>query len=109
VRNPWRRPTFWFSRLSGKRLRRSFVTTDYMFMSCGPADDGWWRRIDGLLSSNGDLEVGVHPGSAELWRREEARGAAEFATLCRQSGSQLITWNEVDGVPRSQPTEARAG
>jgi hypothetical protein len=103
VRSPWRRPTFWFSSFSGKRLRRSFVTTDYMFMSRKHGDDGWWKGINDMLSSEGDLEVGVHPGSIEHWRRQQARGAAEFATLCRQSGVPLITWNEVDRVPPSEP------
>jgi len=94
LRRPWTSPTYWLGALWGAGLRRRFATTDYFFMSASAGDANWSHSlIDRQLP--GVVEVGVHPGLREEWRRNESMAAAELAALARARGHELITWHAV--------------
>jgi hypothetical protein len=94
LRRPWRSPTYWLGATWGALLRRQFATTDYFFMSASAGDAGWAGPLMGQGLA-GVLEVGVHPGSHEEWRRQESSAAADLAQLARAQGHELITWHSL--------------
>jgi len=93
---PIARPVFWLTYGSSATLRRTFLTTDYMYMPASSGDYGWPKVIQRKLKRKGVLEVGIHPGCREIWRRREVEEAQRFAALCLVSNCKLITWQGVE-------------
>lgn len=93
--SPFRRPTFWLGAVWRSRLRRNFCTTDFMYMPDGAADEGWYESISSRLTRNGSLEVGVHPGHVEGWRRRQTFELEQFVLRCRRAEVQFINWNDI--------------
>lgn len=87
--------TWWNGERAARRLRASFVGTDWFVM----LDDGrpaqWWTRYPWLRSAHGVLEFGCHPGSIEPWRRAERDAAVEFAIWCDEADIERIGWRQV--------------
>jgi hypothetical protein len=71
-----------------------------MYMPAGGDDRNWWSKVIGCLPLDAWLEIGIHPGNAERWRREQAQDATRFAELCRNAGADLVTWHD---VPTEKP------
>jgi predicted glycoside hydrolase/deacetylase ChbG (UPF0249 family) len=97
VRRPVRSPTFWIGPIWRRRLMRSFETTDHFFMATGPSEGEW---AEGLLHRarklrGSSLEIGVHPGSDEDWRAQEAASVQVFAERARDQGHELISWHQL--------------
>jgi predicted glycoside hydrolase/deacetylase ChbG (UPF0249 family) len=96
LRRPFRAATYWIGPIWRRRLMSVFTTTEHFYMpaSTGHADwgDVLLSRLDLLGES---LEVGVHPGLDEDWRREEAAAALLFATAARERGHALVPWTEI--------------
>ena len=92
---PWRRPTYWLGLRWREKLRREFTTTDSMFMPVGGVNDDWQTKLVALAPSEGALEVGIHPGRSEPWRSQQALAAEEFASTCRESKVELISWHDI--------------
>ena len=62
-----------------KRMERAgMVMTDHFLMNAGKSMDVNWFRdaVDNL--PEGVTEIGVHPGSAEDWRRVDCEGCYEY-------------------------------
>ena len=80
----------------GAASRRSFATTDHFYMPTSAGDVGWSplaQRLDALGGAT--IEVGVHPGLAEPWRRREREDLAAFVAAARAAGHQLVSWHEI--------------
>ncbi|MGH3072199.1 MAG: carbohydrate deacetylase [Gaiellaceae bacterium] len=97
LRRPLRSPTYWYGRVWRRRLMRRFVTTEHFYMPTSAADTEW---ADALLAAvrrlpGESLEVGVHPGFDEEWRRDEGRTVQAFAERARGEGHTLAPWTEV--------------
>jgi predicted glycoside hydrolase/deacetylase ChbG (UPF0249 family) len=94
LRRCWSSPTYWLGTAWGAAVRRDFRTSDYFFMPDGAVRDDW---PDALMarSQPGVLEVGVHPGSGEEWRRREAEAIVRLAALARARGRELISWHQL--------------
>jgi predicted glycoside hydrolase/deacetylase ChbG (UPF0249 family) len=73
-------------------LARWFRTTDRFFMPTGPWDLA--RRGELPLAGPGTLEIGVHPGSSEPWRRAESEAVDEWVRAARAAGYALCGWGE---------------
>jgi hypothetical protein len=92
-------PAFWLNKGFKWWLARNFANPDYFYMSANNMDTNW---ADNILSqmdrlpADATIEIGVHPGKAEEWRRHELADIIDFATKLRRSGKhQIITWNEI--------------
>lgn len=96
LRRPLRSPTYWLGSRWQSRLRRSFVTTDHMYMPTSAADVGWERPLLTIAAGlpGATLEVGVHPGFDD-WRNAERESVLELAGLARHAGHTLVSWKDV--------------
>jgi chitin disaccharide deacetylase len=96
LRRPIGAATYWIGPLWRRRLMSAFTTTEHFYMPASTGDVDWGQpllsRLDGL---DGSLEVGVHPGVDEEWRREEMVSAQAFALGARERGHALVSWSEV--------------
>ena len=97
LRRPLTNPTYWYGRVWRRRLLRLFLTTDHFYMPTSAADTDWEHRLlEAVRALPGrTLEVGVHPGFDEDWRRDEGRSVQAFAELARAEGHTLAPWTEV--------------
>jgi predicted glycoside hydrolase/deacetylase ChbG (UPF0249 family) len=97
-----RKPLVSVTRVLGSRWRRNvaerFATTDHFYMPA-TAGDTDWRALLPLLSElpvRATLEIGVHPGQIEEWRRAERKGLAAFVPAALAEGHAVATWNDVE-------------
>ncbi len=93
---PLTSPTYWLGPRWQRRLARSFVTTDHLYMPTSTGDVGWDRPLLAALGRlrGNTLEVGVHPGF-DGWRDSERRTLAAFAALAGEAGLELVAWRDV--------------
>jgi chitin disaccharide deacetylase len=88
--------TYWVGPAWRRPLRRSFRTTDHLYMPSSTGDVGWadalLARVDELPGAT--LEVGVHPGP-DGWRDDERRSAERLSDLARERGHGLVPWRAV--------------
>lgn len=92
IRRPWRSPTYLVGGLWHPSIRRRFTTTDRFFMPTCPSDTAAAMRVV-ERPGRGTLEIGVHPGSAEPWRRAEADLAPALVGRARERGWSIVDWN----------------
>jgi chitin disaccharide deacetylase len=95
LKRPLKSPTYWLGPLWRRGVAKAFTTTPDFFMPASGTGYVAWPAE--LLSRGikGPLEVGVHPGYAEPWRDAERRAIQAFATMARERGNELVTWQEL--------------
>jgi predicted glycoside hydrolase/deacetylase ChbG (UPF0249 family) len=95
---PVRSATYWFGAQWRRELMQAFVSTEHFYMPASRRETNWEQplleRIQSLPGSV--LEVGVHPGVDERWRRDERESVRRFAIAARERGHELIPWSAVD-------------
>jgi chitin disaccharide deacetylase len=96
LRRPVEHPTYWLSPMWRRQLMRSFLTTDHFYMPTTSHDPSWNRLAD-ALPDGGTLEVGLHPGREDEWRRHEQECLAPFIEAVQEAGHRLVSWDAVDG------------
>jgi len=93
------RPHFGPTALFGSRwyreLTTQFATTDHFYMPASTGDTSWTALLSMPELHDSTIEIGIHPGEDELWRRLEAQGSAEFAHEAMSGGHRLVTWREI--------------
>jgi predicted glycoside hydrolase/deacetylase ChbG (UPF0249 family) len=94
LRRPLGSPTFWAGPIWRRALMRTFRTTEHFYMPTSAADLNWHEFAERLPSGR-SLEVGLHPGTEEEWRRRERDSLAPFVTAVRRLGHELTSWNGV--------------
>jgi len=96
LRRPLASPTYWLGPRWQRRLARSFVTTDHLYMPTSTADVGWERPLVAALRRlrGTTLEVGVHPGF-DGWRDDERRSVKAFAAMAADAGLALVAWKDL--------------
>ena len=53
------------------------------------------RQID-RMPMDSVIEIGVHPGYLESWRKDEYRDIRDFVELLRKQGKhQIVNWNYI--------------
>ena len=88
--------TYWAGAVWRRPLTRHFQTTDHFYMPATARDDRWHRVASLLQHLPGDIiEVGVHPGSREGWRRREKESLAPFVDALIACGHELVSWRAV--------------
>jgi len=96
MRRPLLSPTYWVGPLWRRRLHRDFVTTDHFYMPTSAGDHNWdaLAPVVGRLSGD-SIEVGVHPGNRDEWRRLEREALAPFVAAVRGAGHSLVPWTDI--------------
>lgn len=82
----------------GKYIKRHFTTTDYFYMAANSFDKNWSENILKQMDSlpnNAVLEVGVHPGKKEEWRRNEFNDICKFANMIKNTKHEITNWNNL--------------
>jgi chitin disaccharide deacetylase len=96
VGRPLSSPTYWLGFAWRRRILRDFVTTDHFYMPTSAHDEGWQSLAGRLALLPGSwLEVGLHPGQADAWRRREQAGLEPFVAAVREQGHRLVGWDDV--------------
>jgi hypothetical protein len=96
LRRPLTSPTYWLGRVWRRRLAAAFTTTDHFYMPTSGADPDWSVLVDRLASLPGEtIEIGLHPGDEDEWRRSETAALAPFVAAAASRGHGLVTWREV--------------
>lgn len=97
LKRPLGSPTYWLGPSWQRRLARSFVTTDHLYMPTSTRDVDWERPLLAALRRlrGATLEIGVHPGF-DGWRDGERRALTAFAGMAGDAGLELVTWKDVD-------------
>ena len=90
-------PTFYVGKLWRRDLVRSFVTTDHLYAPASAPDVGWDDPLLSLLDnlSGSSLELCVHPGNDEEWRRQERASLEAFVEKARERGHSLVAWRDL--------------
>jgi predicted glycoside hydrolase/deacetylase ChbG (UPF0249 family) len=86
--------TYWMGGRWRREVTRAFETTDHFYMPSSGLDVGWADAVLAAMPRSGTLEVGVHPGREEPWRRREAEDVREFAERARGAGHVIVPWYE---------------
>jgi hypothetical protein len=96
LRRPLGSPTYWLGPGWQRRLARSFVTTDHLYMPTSTRDVGWERPLVAALRRlrGTTLELGVHPGFDD-WRDGERRSLLAFAAMAGDAGLDLVAWRDL--------------
>jgi predicted glycoside hydrolase/deacetylase ChbG (UPF0249 family) len=102
LRRPVTSPTYWLGRRWSRALARAFETTDHFYMPTSAGDVDWHEPLLALLAGleGATLEVGVHPGTAEDWRRAELSSVVKLAEEAGARGHAVVGWKDV--VPVSE-------
>ena len=94
---PVLRATYWWGPRWRRALAEAFVTTDHFYMPSGAGDVDWdgplLARIERLPGQT--LEVGIHPGNDEQWRKSEQKSLLKFASRARDQGYELVGWTTI--------------
>jgi chitin disaccharide deacetylase len=94
LRHPIEHPTFWFGPAWRRQLMRAFRTTDRFYMPTTAHDPSWYRLADALPACR-TLEVGLHPGYEDEWRRAEWNALRTFVENVRAQGHELVGWDAI--------------
>jgi len=79
-----------------KKIKKMFQTTDYFYMPASSLDTNWSESLIkklGLFKCNDIIEVGVHPGSEDSWRKNEYDDVIKFLLSIKNTHHTLINWN----------------
>lgn len=92
-------PIYWLNKYFRWYLKRNFKSPQYFYMSANSMDTRWSDAIIAQmdkLPQDAIIEIGVHPGYKEEWRRHEYDDIIEFANKLRASGKhEMINWNQI--------------
>jgi predicted glycoside hydrolase/deacetylase ChbG (UPF0249 family) len=88
----------WLNRAVNVSMRKHFTTPDHFLMTSGKvssSQSNWFREMQPRLPE-GCTEIGIHPGTDELWRRLDTdfliqQGQDAFL----QAGFQLVSYHEL--------------
>ncbi len=94
LRRPVEHPTYWLGPFWRRGLAKAVVTTDHFYMPT-TAHDAAWHELASRLPRGETLEVGIHPGQEEEWRRAELASLPLFVDEARRQGHELVGWDAI--------------
>ena len=107
LKRPLRSPTYWLGRRWRHSVRNAFETSEHFFMP-SKNDEPWARplaaMIEGMAAES--LEVGVHPGRAEVWRDRDRTSTLELAR-CLPGRVKLVDWRTLTAGAKGQRWRGR--
>lgn len=77
-------------------IKKKFSTTDYFYMPANCMDTDWGGRFSNIISAISDdevIEIGIHPGRREEWRKHELDDMIHFIKAMRGKKYDVINWN----------------
>jgi chitin disaccharide deacetylase len=81
------------------QIKGQFKTTDHFYMPATRMDQNWVEPLIEKIQDMDDdkiLEIGVHPGGNELWRKNEYHDILNFSREISQSTKhRIITWHNL--------------
>lgn len=99
LRRPRSSLTYWAGPLWRRALTSEFHTTDHFYMPTTAHDDRWYRLASLVERLEGDsIEIGLHPGWSEPWRRREQDSLASFVDAVTAAGHELVNWRAVNDL-----------
>jgi len=81
-----------------KGLVKKFITTDHFYMPANSMDTNWAKELLNIISSfdnQSSIEIGVHPGNLENWRKQEYQDILSFAAALKNTNNAFINWNNI--------------
>jgi predicted glycoside hydrolase/deacetylase ChbG (UPF0249 family) len=103
------RPMSWLSPMFNRGLKRRFETTSHFYMpETGDTSDWPNDLIERLRRLDGTIEVGVHPGRIEEWRKHEERDIRRFAQAARAAGHRLVPLTTGDAATSCHSSARRS-
>ncbi len=100
LRRPLRNPTALRAPAWRRALMRRFATTEHFYMPTTTSDRGW-DELATRVPRGESIEIGLHPGTDEEWRRNETLALRAFVEQVR-SDHDLVSWRSI------QPTRLEA-
>ena len=94
LRNGIFKPTYWFGKTWGKKIIKSFFSTDNFYMPTATGDYNWADQLVNKLAF-GNTEIGIHPGYNEDWRKDEMKELINFVDKVKDKGIDIISWDEL--------------
>jgi len=97
LRRPLVSPTRFLGERWSRDLSARFTSTDHFYMPATAGDADWRALLPQLAGppEQATLEIGVHPGRSEDWRRAESAGLRAFAPAALADGHATATWRDV--------------
>ena len=92
LKRPSRNPTALFGPSWRRSLMKHFATTRHFYMPTTTSDVSWEELAAHL--PDGSLEVGLHPGREEEWRRAERESLSAFVERLGNA-HRLVSWREI--------------
>jgi len=97
LKRPLLSPTRFLGERWSRDLSSRFASTDHFYMPATAGDEDWRALLPRLagFSAQATLEIGVHPGRSEDWRRAESEGLRAFVPTALADGHVTATWRDV--------------
>lgn len=91
------RPTALLGPFLNRSLQSRFRTTSRFFMPQTGLTRTWSDEVIDRLArmKQSTIEVGLHPGSVEDWRRDEAVQFTRFFERARAAGHDIVSWRDL--------------
>ena len=90
---PVRNPTALLGPSWRRALMRRFATTEHFYMPT-TTSDRCWEEVASRMPMGDSIEIGLHPGTAEDWRRNETLGLRAFVERV-QTEHDLVSWRSI--------------
>lgn len=106
LRRPVRNPTALMGPVWRRALMRRFATTQHFYMPTTTSDNGWDEVVNQIPSGE-SIEIGLHPGTSEEWRRKETSSLGAFVERVTVE-HHLVSWQSIQTTRQGQPRTASA-
>ena len=89
-------PNYWFGAYWNRAIELSFRTTDGLYLPASTDDDQWPEKLRlRLKRCSGVVELAVHPGSTDRWRRREEENLRTFKEYATEEGIDFVGWKDI--------------
>lgn len=81
-----------------RKLKSNFTTTENFYMPASQSDIMWTNNLLQRIKGNQKkevLEIGIHPGFVEEWRKSEYDEIITFTKLLSKFEHELINWDNL--------------
>lgn len=94
LKKPYKSPTYWLGGHWKREIDSRFRTTQHLYLPWGSTQGSWVESLL-RLKLDGIVEVGVHPGTREAWRKYELDTTMELGQKATARGVEMVTLNQV--------------
>lgn len=99
IRKPLASPNYWLRGLWHLPIQRAFVTTDHFFnATCATDRQTHSALVERIRNSRGSIEVGVHPGRSDEWRKQEDAMIRSVVRALHETLVPIGRWRDLRGL-----------